>query len=364
MPASDVRSVKRRMTSRPKPSSALLVIRDVRFEAAPPWHRNEALMAPLLESLDTFLSGPIDVKEVRARRPTEAGDWRTVGAALRQSGSGSYEITATALGGRAAITLDLTDVSFTLDVQVPLADTNQAKVRSLLDGLLEVVHENYCTIALVGPSLSVRLLNVPYPRHRPFREHPHWPAGAVTLAACRRFFASRGPLRIARFEVLETSPLPPVLSRRMSGDLLVIETKSADLSNLGEARASLEKWIGDAMQLTIDEDFDKRGDRRLVVWDRQPAGSLGFYDSAARVLYKSAPEIENDNLDPETLALLEQVLATSELPEHGPVLGKRILFVGRPAAVRWSPWVEERGGKVAYLGEDGEIWEPASAETK
>jgi hypothetical protein len=76
------------------------------------------------------------------------------------------------------------------------------------------------------------------------------------------------------------------------------------------------------------------------------------------MLYKAAPELSNDELDSGTLEELERVLRTRELPDERPVLGARIVFANRSAAVRWSVWASQRGGAAAYLDRRGDLWEP------
>lgn len=365
MSKGQVRSVTLRSAPR-RQQVAWLDIRDVTFEVTAPWHSDASLMQPMLQSLADALPTleSASVKNVRDRRPTTVASWNELGEVLRAGGTGVYEAEAIGAAVSTSLTINLTDVSFTLDVQIPCADHAFGEMRGQLESLLTLLHERYCGRALVGPSLSITPRNAPYVRPKPLREHPHWPAGAVTLAACRRLFASKGSEKLWRYEMLQSRAMPKGLNRRMSGDLLIIATDAHAGVDLATQRALLEQWISGVLQLPLDDDFDERGDRRLTIWERQNVGRLGFYDPASRFLYKSAPELKDDELDPGTLTVLQEVLATEELPDQRPVLGKCVVFVQRPAAVRWSRWIGERGGTVAYLGPDGQLWEPAREASK
>jgi len=257
--------------------------------------------------------------------------------------------------------MNVTDISLSIECEFPIDTASIEVPRTRLRTLLTRTHSGYCGMAKVGPTIAITLRDVPYKRPSPPSEDPQWPPGAVTLAACQRFFTTKGPEERARFGLLGTQELPSGLVRHSSEDLLLIETESSDLKELGEQRHQLEKWISETLRLQRDQDFLGSGDKRVAVWEKERTEGLGFYDSVTKVLYKGAAELKDDELDDDTLKILDEILRLHELPDGREILGKRIVFIGRPAALRWLPWVRERGGSVAYLGEDNELWDPAPA---
>ncbi len=340
--------------------SIRLVVRAIEFDEPDAWLSDSSRLDPLGLSLEVsgLPSDSLKSKSVTGKAVVLEG-WSKLAGWLKKGGLDLYQIESEKTSPSFKLKLNLTEVSIGLECELPVESESIGEIRKMLDGILEALHGGYCGQARIGPVLAITLRNLPYSRPRNPREDPQWPPGATTLGACKRFFESKGAEGRQRFKVLSSHPLPSGLTRRSVADLLIIETQATEGSALKAQRSELEKWIGEALNLSLDEEFNEHGDKQVIVLEREKAGQLGFYDSATKVLYKSAPELKNDDLDSGTLKRIEKILAMEKLPDGRKILGKRIVFVGKSAALRWSPWVSERGGSVAYLGTDGELWEPA-----
>jgi hypothetical protein len=336
------------------------VIRAIEFDAPHAWLRDPSKLEPLVVGFDQSGLRPdsLSARPV-VGKAVELCSWAAVAEWLRQNDTDVYQIEPGKTEPRFNLRLNLTDVSLGVECEMPVDHGSIGVERGILGRLLEALHNGYCRHARVGPILAITLRHVDYDRPRPLHNDPQFPAGSVTLGVCQRFSESRGAEGRRRFETLRSRPLPSGLVRHQSGDLVVLETEATGGAELSRQRSLLEKWIGESLKLSLDEDFDERGDKRVMVWQREKAGEFGFYDAATSTLYKSAPELKNDDLDLGTLRLLERTLGLAALPDGREIRAKRVVFVRRPAALRWLPWVSERGGFVAYLGEDGELWEPA-----
>jgi hypothetical protein len=345
--------------SRRRPG-ARLVIRAIEFNDPEDWVRSPSNFDALVHGLE--LSG-LPADSVTARSVMGGSGtieaWPDLARWLAKTGPGVYDVEPAKADLPFKVKLNVTDVSLGLECDLPVEGDSIAVPRNVLNRLLEELHRGYCRRARVGPVLAITLRNITYERPRPPRDSPYWPAGAITLAACQRLFHGTVAEGRVRFASLRSRPLPAGLNRRQSEDLLILETRALGGSALAEQRTVLERWIGEAMQLSRDEDFDEHGDKRIMIWDREKIADLGFYDPVAKVVFKAAPELTDDVLDSGTLDLVDRVLQLNTLPDGREVLGKRVVFVARPAALKWLDWVKERGGSVAYLGNDGDLWDPA-----
>jgi hypothetical protein len=333
-----------------------LVVRKMQFASPRAWCGDSS---PLAAALDAALSSPPMIVRPSRGRKKKVGGWGELTQWICEVGPAVYQIEPEDSPVPFKLTINATDVSVGFECEIPIDGDSIEAPRTRMRTLLTGVHSAHCRDADIGPILAITLRNVPYRRPTPPTEDPQWPAGAVTLAACQRFWTSKQPEKRRTFEILRAQELARGLKRDVSEDLLLIETESSDLGELGEQRYWLEKWMGETLKLRRNEDFLESGDKRIAIWERQRAEGLGFYDSASKVLYKGVAELEDDELDAETLKLLDTILNLNKLPDGREVHGKRVVFVGRPAALRWLPWVRERGGSVAYLGDNNELWDPA-----
>jgi hypothetical protein len=349
-----------RSPARQRSPAGKLTMRSISFDKPDQWLRDASNLLPLVSCLEGsgVKATPLVARSVVGKPITLTG-WAALADWLRESGASVYEIDAAAAKPALRMTLNVTTVSLVIECTIAVDAGAVGAGTTMLRELLEGFHAGYCRRALVGPVLAITLQNVDYARPRKQHNHKQWLPGAIMLGACERFFASRGPAERGRLAMLERRSLPAGLSRRKSGDLLVIATEATEGMELSRQRTLLEEWIGDTLALPLDEDFDRRGDKRIIVAERERAGQMGFYDPGSKTLFKAAPEMKGDDLDAATRKRLEDILRRETLPDGRAIRAKRIVFIGRPAAIRWLPWVAERGGTVAYLDTDGQMWDPA-----
>ena len=354
--------MKRQSPSRGQTASAKLIVRAIQFSPSESWLEDETSVVPLSNALE---SSGLDVRSETVRSAMGASatvtSWSELAQWIRSNGDDVYEIQSRKRHAY-KLKVNATQVSIGVECELPF-DEDADIVRRTLTPLLEKLHAGYCERALVGPVLAIVLRNVPYTRPRPIRDDLRWPAGAVLLGRCERFVRHTRDKELGEFERLIAQPPPAGVVRRRSGDLVVLETEADQGSALADQRARLEKWVGEILKLSKDEDFNDAGDRRLLRWKPEKAGNLGVYDAPTEVLYKTAPELANDELDPDTLEALEVILQANELPDGREIRQKRVVFVNRSAALKWRAWVLERGGDVAYLGDEGELWDVSGSAT-
>ena len=345
----------------------VLEIQSLKFTDGPrAWWNDDGRLGELLLPIQEAAFGDIPVKLeiVSGKNDLRFAHLSEIAPVLARSGKGIYR----AVGDdpsrlrRLTLSVDERSLAITLTVQVGPED-HQPSLNQLTEMAVEL--NNACLKhGNIGPTFTLRWFEPDYPRPTPPRFDSSWPPGAVAYYLSAAYHANKGPDSQALFALLRDAHAPQGIVRQQRGDLLVIQ--AAESMEPREAFESqlykLEVWIGKLLDLKFDPDYQAGGDKKVSIWSKEKGKPFSFYDNSLRIGYKVVAEGRGDELDAETWEELEAVLPLRSLPDGRPVRATRVILVGREAALRHLPRIRELGGSaVLYLGEDGELWDPAPA---
>ncbi len=201
-----------------------------------------------------------------------------------------------------------------------------------------------------------------YPRPRPPREAPRYPARSIVTLLDPAFHAT--PARFAKPEQLKAllTPAPPAPAKMTKDDGLVVVrwTSTLDDAALKAGASAHAQWVADRLAPDIVDGFNEHGDQR----DARAEGSKGrgkltFYDAESEVGYKAVLVLPDGTPEERGWKEATKVAKAGALPDGTPVAAVRVIVPLRHHAFEIAAQARAAGiDGVLYPDDDGDLWNP------
>ncbi|HBE21517.1 MAG TPA: hypothetical protein DDW51_28965 [Cyanobacteria bacterium UBA11367] len=233
-----------------------------------------------------------------------------------------------------------------------------------IEQLINFVSELYSTFAdvmLFGPAVNIEVEGITYPRELPPRSLNYYFAPCLVNFFSRKFLAQFNEWDVEKKEKLLSLPMPPGCRRIEQRDLVILQwvDNLRDREHISQRLGLQDEWFVEAVNPPRDLNYNELGDKRATVPPLIPDNFVTFYSQMGDFGLEAVVPEENYQIEPETLARLQQWLEAGQLPDGKPLNFICLIVPSRTAAIRVRDQAKAAGmGSVYYVDNDGNLWLP------
>lgn len=227
-------------------------------------------------------------------------------------------------------------------------------INSFISDLYNKLHE----YILLGPSISLRLMDFSYPKIKPPRFTHFLNSDGIIDYIHKEFFTRRPDLMQKNHDLFYTKDLPEYAQRKnINDDLFSINWiyNESDEIKLEKALMDREEWIYNNLNPNILSEYNKYGDKKLTILfnKKKKTGFFTYYSKLNKTAYKEVNLSKTDFLSQELINELKNYKEKG-VTENGKPFNKIMLIVTtREEALAINEKAEEIGVNGAlYLGEN------------
>lgn len=241
-------------------------------------------------------------------------------------------------------------------------DTYQDRVLDCFTNFVCALHTKFQDIALIGPSISIDIFDVPFKQVYPPRVIHYFGNSSIINYVSKKFFQQYQNFEYEKFERLLTLPMPEGCYREERGDLVIFRWAENlnDNEYLQERLAIREQWLVEAIDPPIDSLYNSLGDRRVFLPDTAIRNEfVTEYDPKSEAGYKLFLVNHDWTIDEELFAQMASWLKAGKLPDGKPLKKLHILPSDRESAL----FIYERAKAIGiegvyYLSNGALMWNP------
>jgi hypothetical protein len=231
---------------------------------------------------------------------------------------------------------------------------------SLCDELADLVAAWARALASEAPRAAISAITpwgAGYDRPVPHRES-EWPLGAISYLLGRGWHQA-DPDRASVLRAIEAAPTGPGIERTAAGDLLRL-TFACDVSDptsVAAARARGERWFSPLVTTRLAPGWNERGDRLVVVVDRDDLEPFTFHDTFNGIGYKAmVVDPDTGDVDEPMWSKLAAITETKEAHDGTPIKEVRLIVPTRQDAVRLGARARADGIDLVVYPEGDSLW--------
>lgn len=233
-----------------------------------------------------------------------------------------------------------------------------------LEQLINLVSELYSAFGdavLLTPPANIEVEEITYPRVLPPRSLNYYFSPCLVNFFSRKFLAKFDEWEDEKKEKLLSLPMPPGCKRIEKGDLVILQwvDNLHDKERISQRLGLQDEWFVEAVNPELDSNYNELGDKRATIPPLSPDNFITFYSYWGNFGFKAVVPEENYQIEPETLARLQQWLAAGQLPDGKTLTSISLIVPSRTAAIRVREQALSAGmDSIYYVDNNGILWRP------
>jgi hypothetical protein len=288
--------------------------------------------------------------------------WESKGIYILRHSEASRDYTLHWLLNREGVdSLSPNSLGLSLDIEdTYLQQVQNIEIEQLIN-LVSDLHSAFKDVMLFGSAVNIRIEGITYPRVLPPRSLNYYFAPCLVNFFSRKFLAQFNKWDAEKKEKLLSLPLPPGCKRIERGDLVILQwvDNLHDVEHISQRLGLQDEWFVGAVNPELDLSYNELGDKRATIPPLSPDNFVTLYSHWGQFGFEAVVPEENYQIEPETLARLQQWLAAGQLPDGKTLTSISLIVPSRTAAIRVREQAKAAGmGPIYYVDNDGNLWRP------